>query len=109
MKASNVNQGEKQEIIIQVSKTVRVELGPARKKAIATKGLLSNQVTAAHYRVGQGDALNRTIKLGAEMSYIDWLSPNNTWYLYEKVGEVYELRAGFGTKEEALAAAVVIG
>ena len=42
--------------LIVIGKTIRVESGPARKTAIATKELLDDKVTAEHYKVGALDA-----------------------------------------------------
>lgn len=61
---------------------LRLENGPKRKRAIATKELLSNEVTASHYTLGAFDARGKRIKLGEEMEYLDYLG-DIEWILYE--------------------------
>lgn len=88
--------------IVQVGDKVRIEPGPVRKKAVATKELLDDGVTAAHYHEprqepildGAGkptgemktvvaiDALSNPIKLGQEMDYIDWKAKARVFYIY---------------------------
>ncbi len=58
--------------VIDIDGKFRIEKGPLRKKAIATKELLDDEVTAAHYKVGAPDSLGKPIVLGQEMNYIDW-------------------------------------
>lgn len=93
--------------MIQVSDTVRVETSPRRKRAVATKELLDDAVTAKHYRAPRKatreeianpnvrtigdqvvsiDAMGKPIKLGEEMDYIDWKAPadNHTWNVYQE-------------------------
>ena len=83
--------------IISLGDKVRIERGHCRRNAVATKELLSNDVTAAHYfagmrKVSEGgktvekvgiDALGKPIVLGEPMDYIDWKSPERAWYLYQ--------------------------
>lgn len=83
----------------------RIEPGPVKKTAKATKELLSNDVTADHYFAGQRqigedadgnpimhtgvDADGRTIEEGAEINYLDWLGHQrgeegcSCFYLYQ--------------------------
>lgn len=67
---------------IQFSDAVRIERGPARKRAIATTELLDDAVTARHYQVGAKDALGNPIKIGAHMDYLDWKG-DYVWYVYK--------------------------
>jgi hypothetical protein len=76
--------------IIEIDGKVRIEVGPARFKAIATKELLDDKVTAAHYQVGLPDALGKPIELGKEFTYIDWKglsAPVHYIYALEAVDE----------------------
>jgi hypothetical protein len=68
---------------IKISETIVIESGPAKKKAIATEELLSDAVTAGHYKVGAKDAMYRPIVLGEEMTYLDWLG-EWVWYVYQE-------------------------
>lgn len=68
--------------ITEVEGKVRIEPGPLRKQAIATAELLSDEVTASHYKVGGRDALGKEIKLGAPMDYIDWRNRERVFYVY---------------------------
>jgi len=68
---------------IKISETIVIESGPAKKKAIATEELLSDAVTAGHYKVGGRDAMNKPIVLGEEMTYLDWLGAW-VWYVYQE-------------------------
>ncbi len=70
--------------LIEVKPGVRIERGPARITEIATEALLSNEVTAAHYTVGQLDALNKPIEIGKTCTLIDWLNPDKVWYVYHE-------------------------
>jgi len=72
--------------MIEIGTTIRVENGPARKTAVATKELLDDAVTASHYKVGERDALGKVIVLGELMTYLDYLG-DLVWYIY-KIGEV---------------------
>jgi hypothetical protein len=102
--------------IIEIDGKVRIEVGPARIKAIATKELLDDKVTAAHYQVSQPvfdpsdpkkqigwtsvDALGKPIKLGEEFTYIDWKGlqpPVHYVYTLETVEEVNDI-TGVKTK-----------
>jgi hypothetical protein len=83
---------------IKISETIVIESGPAKKKAIATEELLSDAVTAGHYKAGLRevtmpdgsvvmkpyvDAMNKPIFLGEEMTYLDWLG-EWVWYVYQE-------------------------
>lgn len=93
-------------MLIDVSETVRIESGPARKRAKASADLLDNKVTASHYlpprpatkaeiadpsALTEGkqffyrDAMGKPIKLGETMDYIDWLAPDDehVWTVYQ--------------------------
>jgi len=59
-------------MIVEISKTVRIEDHPPRKRAKATEELLDNRVTAKHYQVGAPDSMGMKIELGKQMDYIDW-------------------------------------
>lgn len=69
--------------LIEIDGKVRVEAGPRRRREIATQELLSDVVTAAHYQVGKPDALGKIIALGEPMDFIDWRSPERTFYVYQ--------------------------
>lgn len=90
------------EDLIEISETVQIERSHQRKVAIATEELLSNDVTASHYAVGQVDANGNKIVLGQEMAYIDWLGPRNTWYVYQKIEDRFQPRGSFGGEAEAV-------
>lgn len=72
--------------LTEIDGKVRVEIGPPRKREVATEELLSDEVTASHYQVGKPDALNKPIVIGEEMDYLDW---KGLW-----VYHVYVLRDG---------------
>lgn len=92
--------------LIEISDTVRIERGRPRRSAIATEELLSNEVTASHYAVGERDAAGEVIELGKEMEYIDWLSEELVWYIYRHDGERFQ-RIGWRSGEaEAVAFAL---
>jgi hypothetical protein len=74
--------GTKREPMIEIGTTVRVENGPARKTAVASKALLEDAVTAHHYAVGQKDAMGKVIVLGEPMTYLDYLG-TWVWYVYQ--------------------------
>jgi hypothetical protein len=68
--------------MIEIGSTIRVENGPARKTAIATKELLDDKVTASHYQVGAFDAMGNRIVLGEPMTYLDYRG-ELVWYIYQ--------------------------
>ena len=97
--------------MIEIGTTIRVENGPARKTAIATKELLDDAVTARHYQVGEHDAMGKTIALGEPMTYLDYKG-EWVWYIYQlrddetaPDGKRWILAAIETTKESALEAA----
>jgi hypothetical protein len=108
--------------LTEIDGAVRVESGPVRKHAIATTDLLSDAVTAAHYKVGGRDALGKPIKIGEPMDYIDWLSSDRAWYVYQNVGTRsvamkvgdpkqvidWELKGSFDNEPDALTAATAL-
>lgn len=85
-------------------KKARIERGPRRITAKATKELLDDSQTASHYFAGERDASpgdvslgdgkpqkvigrdanGKPIKIGEEMVYIDWVNRrgNSVWYVY---------------------------
>jgi hypothetical protein len=67
--------------LIEIGTTIRIENGPARKDAIATKELLDDTVTKSHYAVGLRDALGKVIVLGESMTYLDYFG-DWAWYVY---------------------------
>jgi hypothetical protein len=69
-------------ILVEISKTQRVERGPARKRAVATKELLDDSSTAPHYRAGWRDAKGKPIALDQEMDYLDYYG-EWVWHCYE--------------------------
>lgn len=105
--------------LTEINKIVRVEIGPLRKKATATKELLDNLVTASHYKEGAIDALGKTIVLDKVINYIDWKSNERCWYLYQKEEEIvvdkdnknvtierFNRKGDYTTYEEALGEAI---
>lgn len=64
--------------------SIRIEAGPARKRAVATKELLDDAVTATHYKVGLPDAMGKPIVLGEEFDYVDWRADALAWNVYVK-------------------------
>lgn len=79
--------------LIQVNDSVRVENGPVRVTAVATKELLDNKETAKHYYTGirklsdgrkrRGiDAMGKPIMIGEEMTFLDY---RHVWgyYVYQ--------------------------
>ena len=90
--------------MIQIGAGVRIESGPARKTAIATKELLDDRVTARHYRNGAKDALGKRIELGKPMDYLDYRS-GPVWYVYQEEDGRYIERSVYGTKAAAEKAA----
>jgi hypothetical protein len=81
--------------LIEIGSTIRVENGPARKTAVATKELLDDKMTASHYQVGAFDAMGKRIVLGERMTYLDYRG-ELVWYIYQE-GEV-----GINAKGEVL-------
>ena len=68
--------------VVEIEGKVRIEPGPLRQRAVATKQLIADEVTARHYRVGEPDALGKTIKLGNEIDYIHWRNAAEVFYVY---------------------------
>lgn len=95
----------------QVSDRVRVESGPPRKKAVATRELLDNNVTHKKYQVGAPDSFNRIIQLGQVIDYVDWYVPEDQWVwnvylLDESTGRYWPIEnSPFESKDQAMAAA----
>jgi hypothetical protein len=98
----------------------RIEIGPLRKQAVASKELLSDEVTAAHYKVGGRDALGKPIELGKPMDYIDWKSQERAYTVYElapvtttvdgkdKTVTRWLPRGSYPTEAEAMSQAIAI-
>jgi hypothetical protein len=109
---------------IEVSARIRIERGPARKRAVANAALLADSATARHYYAGTRkerdpftgkpadkigrDAKGRRIAHGKVMKYLDWLGPP-VWYVYtlgeDGGGPRWVPVAVRRTKEAALAVA----
>jgi hypothetical protein len=68
--------------MIEIGEAIRVENGPARRTAVATKALLDDAKTARHYRVGEKDAMGKVIVLDAPMTYLDYKGAW-VWYVYK--------------------------
>ena len=86
--------------LIQVNKRVRIESGPARRKAKATAELLSNDNTQDHYQEGARDADFNVIEIGKPMVYLDYFG-EPVWYVYQMdENEVYQ-EVGVHTEREA--------
>lgn len=109
--------------LVQVSPRVRVEPGPVRRTAVATEELLSDAVTARHYKptpkdpetgdfvrdkkggfIGPRDAAGKPIVLGEEMTYLDWRG-KRVWKIYLHDGKRYRWHDERETYEEAVAEA----
>lgn len=74
-------------VIVEDWNGVRIESGPAKRVAKATKKLLDNRSTKSHYQVGRFDAVGKVIQLNKPMTYLDWFG-TYVWYIYKwgKVG-----------------------
>lgn len=87
--------------LITLDGRVRIEPGPALKKATATKELLDNSITAPHYALEREvevrgelltvpgiDAMGDPIALGKPIQYLDWVGHSmgtegaTSWYVY---------------------------
>lgn len=68
--------------MIEIGSTIRVENGPARKTAVATRELLDDRMTATHYQEGAVDAMGKRIVLGEPMTYLDYRG-EWVWYVYQ--------------------------
>jgi len=103
--------------LIEIGSTIRVENGPSRRKAIATRELLDDKVTASHYQAGAFDAMGKRIVLGEPMTYLDYLN-DLVWYIYQlgqmgidaegrplKPDKVKDLQSKAAWKAKALGAA----
>ena len=131
MRAVEVNEG----LFALAEDTVRVELGWRRVTAKATAELLSNEKTAAHYRVskpvidpatgkqrvviGMGgeknlawdtvDAQGKPIKLGQPFQYLDYQGPK-VWYVYKRTepkekGDYFTTVGAYDDFDEAMTVA----
>lgn len=74
--------------LIQVTETVRIESGPARRKRVATEvdarprgGPEVDKGKSGGTR-GPFDAAGRKIVAGEEMEYLDWQG-DHVWYVYK--------------------------
>lgn len=67
--------------LFEFDEKVRIESGPSLRTAKATDALLSDTVTAHHYKVGGLDAQSNVITLNKPMVYLDWLG-EAVWYVY---------------------------
>ena len=87
----------------QISENVRIEDGFARKNEVATEDLLK----AIHpsYAASGKDAAGRPIRLGEEMTYLDFYGPR-VWYVYERENEKarYLPKGVYASREKAAAA-----
>lgn len=78
--------------LIQVNDTIRIESGPARRVAIATKKLIAE--LGGRYQIGDKDSKGEVITLGQPMCYLD--RSTVTWYVYRLVP------VGINAKREVL-------
>ena len=69
-----------------VGSNVRIEPGPALKRATASPETLDNSVTAPHYQVGERDAMGRAIREGEEFHFLDYNAGEDgrVWYVYQE-------------------------
>lgn len=97
--------------LIEIDGRARVERGPAPRTSIATKEILSDEVTAAHYQLGKRDANGVPIVEGQEFAWLDWLG-QSVWYVYVLEGDGEQARwveQGYHASEDAaLTAATAI-
>lgn len=75
--------------ILHIGDALRVEPGPRRVEVSkATAEVLSDEVTAPHYAVGNMDSDGTPIEIGKPMVYLDWLGHQDgregstTFYAY---------------------------
>lgn len=68
--------------LIEIDAVVRIERGPARRKAVATPELLADTMTHPMYFEGGVDSAGKIIVLGQEMEYLDFLGEHG-WYVYK--------------------------
>lgn len=101
--------------ITSVGDNVRIETGPVRKRAVATKELLGD-ATASHYHLpiteevdGKKevkvaiDALGKPIEEGKEFDYIDWRNDARAYYVYQKdANGVWQSKGAYDSVEEAM-------
>lgn len=75
-------------MLIQVTDKLRVEDGPARKRAMATPELMEK--LKAHYTMGGIDALGKRIIKDQHFDYLDW-DGSRVWYAYKMdVAGIYQ-------------------
>lgn len=93
----------KREPFVQVSPTVRVEMGPKRQKAVAgvelapdldekgkprdmedqpRKRLANGKTLARHYKLGMRDARGKVIQEGEEFTFLDYFG-EHVYYIYQ--------------------------
>ena len=98
--------------ITQVGPRVRIEPGPRVKQALATAELLSDEATAAHYKIGRPDAHGKPIEIGQPMTYAAWGGTKQPREIEFKVYGLeqgrWALKGAFDTHDEALAFAKTI-
>jgi hypothetical protein len=99
-------------MLIQVSPSLRIEDGPARKRAKATNALLDQ--IQADYRQRMTGSDGKKIVLGQAMEYLDWFGAR-VWYLYrwdakaERWLHAHDPLQPFETQEAAIQAAFKLG
>lgn len=117
--------------LTEIDGRVRIEVGPARKRDIATPELLGD-ATASHYHLPRRekvkdaktgklvekvvhaiDAFGKPIKEGEPFDYIDWKAAHETHYVYrleadpeDKARQSWQPHGAFDTYEKALSAAL---
>lgn len=72
---------------MEISDTVRIDVGPPIKRSLATEKTLANDYTAGHYQEGKPDAFGKPIIMGKQFHYVDWKSGGD-----ELVYTVYQLQ-----------------
>ncbi len=87
LKIETVRDATQHDALIYLNdRTIAIERGPLRKTEKASKALLSDKVTAKHYKEGGRDAIGNTIKIGQPMTYVDWRNRKieTAFYVYQK-------------------------
>lgn len=67
---------------IAVTERICIEEAPRRRRAVATRTLLDDKVTARHYQAGQRDRLGKVIAEGEPMDFFDHRSRARVHVVY---------------------------
>lgn len=97
--------------MVQISKSVRIETGPARVTVVAKEKTLSNGVSPVRYQLGEKDAYGTIIKKNEKFTYLDdkGITSSWLWYLYQMDADgKYQKVSEHATQEAALEAGTVL-